>query len=100
MERGAQGARQQDQGAAHFPFPFLNVAVTEVADFTLTTQVGLDPEQTPPLQPRKVELFLDGVAVSVTTSPVQNGSAQSRPQLIPEGLLVTVPGPDFVTVTG
>jgi hypothetical protein len=81
----------------HFPFPFLNVPKTEVAAVMLTTQVRADPEQPPPLQPVKVEPFF-GVAVRVTTVPLAYASEQSGPQLMPDGVLVTVPGPDSAAV--
>jgi hypothetical protein len=45
-----------------------------------------------PLQPAKVEPFA-GVAVNVTTWPLLNDEKQVVPQLIPSGLLVTVPDP-------
>jgi hypothetical protein len=45
-----------------------------------------------PVQPLKVEP-LAGAAVSVTTVPLEYVSLQSPPQLIPEGLDVTVPLP-------
>jgi len=45
-----------------------------------------------PLQPAKMEP-LAGVAVSVTTVPLAYDSKQSVPQVIPGGLLVTVPLP-------
>src|SRR5436190_1720643 len=68
-----------------------NVAVTEVAAFTVTMQVP-EPEQPPPLQPVKVELA-SGVAVKVTAVPVANGAAHVAPQAMPAGLLATVPAP-------
>jgi hypothetical protein len=45
-----------------------------------------------PLQPAKVEPEA-GVAVSVTVVPLLNAAEQVLPQLIPAGLLVTVPFP-------
>lgn len=50
------------------------------------------PEQAPD-QPLKVELAF-GFAVSVTEVPLANCALQAEPQLIPAGLLVTVPPPD------
>src|SRR5437879_556127 len=73
-----------------------NVAVTEVAAFTVTMQVPV-PEQ-PPLQPVKVELA-SGVAVRVTAVPTVNEAEQAAPQEIPEGALLTVPLPVPVLVT-
>ena len=83
---------------SHFPFPFLNAAATAVAAFTLTTQVEEDPEQ-PPLQPVKETPFLFGVAVSVSSVPWGYVAEQSERQLIPAGVLVTVPGPEVATVS-
>src|SRR5216117_2790271 len=74
-----------------------NVAVTEVAAFTVTMQVPV-PEQPPPLQPVKVELA-SGVAVKVTAVPVANGAEHVAPQAITAGLLVTVPAPAPALVT-
>src|SRR5438034_110679 len=68
-----------------------NVAVTEVAAFTVTMQVPV-PEQPPPLQPVKVELA-SGVAVKVTAVPLANGAEHVAPQAMPAGLLATVPAP-------
>ena len=45
-----------------------------------------------PLQPAKVELA-EGVAVNVMEVPMLNGALQAVPQLMPAGLLVTVPLP-------
>jgi hypothetical protein len=63
----------------------------------LTVQVGLVPEQSP-LQPPNV-LPESGVAVKVTLVPPAEAVAQMEPQLIPDGLLVTVPDPDLVTLS-
>src|SRR5436309_2459064 len=68
-----------------------NVAVTEVAAFSVTMQVPV-PEQPPPLQPEKVELAV-GVAVKVTAVPLVNGAEHVAPQAMPAGLLATVPAP-------
>jgi hypothetical protein len=74
------------------------VAVTATALFPSTVH-GPVPEHVP-LQPAKVEPAA-GVAVSVTRVPPGYVPLQALPQLIPEGLLVTVPlpFPDFVTLT-
>jgi len=45
-----------------------------------------------PLQPVKVE-FVPGAAVSVTEVPLLKGAEQVLPQLIPGGMLATVPLP-------
>lgn len=68
----------------------LNVAVTAVLPVNVTWQVPV-PLQAP-LQPANVE-FVPGVAVSVTLVPEAKFALQTVPQLIPEGLLVTVPVP-------
>ena len=68
----------------------MNVAPTEVAAFMVTLQVDV-PLQAP-VQPAKVE-FGAGAAVSVTAVPGAKPAAQVVPQLMPAGLLVTVPVP-------
>jgi hypothetical protein len=65
--------------------------------FIDTLHVGLDPLQAPP-HPANVELGA-GFAVSVTLVPSVYGAMQSLPQLIPAGLLVTMPLPVPVFVT-
>jgi hypothetical protein len=45
-----------------------------------------------PVQPAKIELPA-GVAVIATTAPEENAALHVAPQLIPAGLLVTVPLP-------
>src|SRR5439155_443613 len=69
----------------------VNVAVTVVAALRVTVQVP-GPEQPPPLQPLKVEPPA-GAAVSVTAVPLAKLAAQVAPQVMPAGLLVTVPAP-------
>ena len=69
----------------------MKVAVTVVAAVSVTVQDPV-PLHPPPLQPPKAELAL-GAAVSVTTVPLAKLAAQVVPQLIPAGLLVTVPEP-------
>jgi hypothetical protein len=68
----------------------VNVAVTAAAAFIVTVH-GPVPVQAP-LQPVKAEPAL-GVAVRVTTVPLTKSAAHVAPQLIPAGLLVTVPVP-------
>src|SRR5206468_7160643 len=75
-----------------------NVAVTEVAAFSVTIQVPV-PEQPPPLQPEKVEPAV-GVAVKVTAVPLANGAEHVAPQAMPDGLLVTVPAAAPALLTG
>jgi hypothetical protein len=74
----------------------VNVAPTEVAAFMVTLQVDV-PLQAP-VQPAKVELGA-GAAVSVTAVPGAKPAAQVAPQLMPAGLLVTVPVPVPEAVT-
>src|SRR2546425_926624 len=69
----------------------VNVAVTAVAALRVTVQAP-GPEQPPPLQPLKVEPAA-GAAVSVTAVPLAKLAAQVAPQVMPAGLLVTVPAP-------
>src|SRR5213592_1808343 len=69
----------------------VNVAVTVVAALTVTVQAP-GPEQPPPLQPLKVEPAA-GAAVSVTAVPLAKLAAQVAPQVMPAGLLVTLPAP-------
>ena len=52
----------------------------------------------PPLQPAKADPGC-ATAVSVTTVPVGYLAVQSAPQLIPTGLLVTVPLPVPARIT-
>jgi hypothetical protein len=74
------------------------LAVTAVGAARVTTQVPV-PVQ-PPLQPAKTEPAA-GVAVSVTVLPAEYEAEHALPQLIPAGLLVTVPvpAPPLVTVS-
>src|SRR5436309_2671942 len=69
----------------------VKVAVTVVAPETVTTHVPV-PEHPPPLQPVKVEPAA-GAAVSVTAVPLVKLAEQVTPQVIPAGVLVTVPMP-------
>ena len=77
----------------------LKVAVTVRLDEMATRQVPV-PEQPPPLQPANTDPEA-GVAVKVTVVPLENSREQVVPQLIPLGLLTTVPEPvpDFRTVS-
>ena len=69
----------------------MKVAVTVRAWLMVTVQVPV-PEQVSPLQPAKLDPAL-AVAVSVTLVPVANVLEQAAVQLMPVGLLVTVPPP-------
>src|SRR3989475_4666882 len=69
----------------------VKVAVTGVAALGVTVQAP-GPEQPPPVQPLKVEPPA-GAAVSVTAVPLAKLAAQVAPQVMPAGLLVTVPAP-------
>ena len=77
----------------------MKVAVTVRAWLMVTVQVPV-PEQPSPLQPAKFEPAL-AVAVSVTLVPVANVFEQALVQLMPIGLLVTVPlpAPERLTVS-
>jgi len=67
------------------------VAVTFSLALSVTTQVGL-LAQPPPAQPAKDELAA-AVAVRVTIVPGSKVALQVVPQLMPEGLLETLPLP-------
>jgi hypothetical protein len=77
----------------------VNAAFTDIVPLTLTVH-GPVPVQPPPLQPVKDEPAA-GAAVSVTDVPAVTDSVQSEPQLMPAGLLTTVPVPvpDLVAVS-
>jgi len=74
----------------------LNVAVTDVLALTVTRHEAV-PVQAPD-QPAKVDPAA-ATAVSVTTVPLANPALHLVPQLIPLGLLVTVPPPVPARVT-
>ena len=78
----------------------VNVAVTLRAWVRLTVQVPV-PLHPSPLQPVKVEPRA-AVAVRVTLVPKSKAALHVVPQLIPAGLLVTVPlpVPAWLTVRG
>jgi hypothetical protein len=68
----------------------VNVAVTEFAPVNVTLQVFVPVHA--PDQPANVEVAL-GAAVSVTIVPLVKLVLHVDPQLMPAGLLVTVPPP-------
>ena len=68
----------------------MNVAVTRVLVVRFTVHVGVAVHGLD--QPANVEPA-PGVAVSVTDVPLANVALHVVPQLMPEGLLVTVPAP-------
>src|SRR3989475_5904382 len=69
----------------------VKVGVTVVAALRVRVQAP-GPEQPPPLQPLTVEPPA-GAAVSVTAVPLAKLAAQVAPQVMPAGLLVTLPAP-------
>lgn len=72
------------------PEATLKVAVTEAAAESVTLQVAV-PVQAPD-HPANVEPE-PGAAVKVTVVPLENVALQVVPQLMPAGVLVTVPAP-------
>jgi len=74
------------------------VAVTDVLALRFTVHAPL-PEHPPPLQPENTEP-LAAAAVRVTLVPLEKLAEQVLPQLIPAGVLLTVPPPvpDLATV--
>ena len=74
---------------------WVNVADTDCGEFIVTVQPAL-PLQAPP-QPVKIQP-LAGVAVKVTFVPLENPALHVDGQLMPAGLLVTVPLPVTLTV--
>ena len=75
----------------------VNVAVTFCAAFMVTVHVPV-PLHPPPDQPVKVEVA-SGVAARVTNVPLLYEEEQVEPQVMPDGLLVTVPVPVPAFVT-
>jgi hypothetical protein len=74
----------------------VKVAVTDLAASIVTMQLPVPVH--PPDHPVKLE-SKEGVAVSVTVAPLLNEEEQVMPQLIPAGLLSTVPVPVPAFVT-
>ena len=75
----------------------LKVAVTLWVLLIVTLQVSEVPLQAPP-QPANTTFLLDGLAVRVTVLPVLKLAEHSVPQLMPLGLLLTLPEPLFTTL--
>ncbi|PYX86284.1 MAG: hypothetical protein DMG68_15890 [Acidobacteria bacterium] len=73
------------------------VAVTDTVEFTATVQVSVVPEQAP-LHPAKPTPG-PGATVSVTDVPLGKVALHVVPQLIPPGVLLTVPFPPPAKVT-
>ena len=72
------------------PEGVLNVAVTDVSAVSVRLHVPVSVQA--PDHPVNVEPVL-GVAVRVTDVPLAKLALQVAPQLMPDGLLVTVPVP-------
>jgi hypothetical protein len=79
------------------PLLGLKVAVTVMLELSVTVQLPV-PEHPPPLQPENTERSL-ATAVRLTCVPPGKLAEQVVPQVMPAGLLLTVPlpVPDFVT---
>jgi hypothetical protein len=84
-----------------------NVAVIAWTSVIGTTHVRFDPHAAGTVPPQPPNVAFEPActaAVSVTFDPSENAEEQSAPQLIPAGLLVTVPdcaaGPCLITVSG
>ena len=75
----------------------MKLAVTAFAAVMVTLQVPI-PEHPLPLQPANLE-FADGEAAKVTTVLLPKDAKQVEPQVMPAGLLVTVPLPAPVLLT-
>lgn len=71
--------------------------MTDCGALSVTVQLGVVPLQTPP-HPTKTAPDA-GVAVRVTLVPVANDATHAVPQVMPDGVETTVPGPERVTVT-
>ena len=78
--------------------PNVKLAETDAAVVRVTVQVLSLPEHPLPLHPLKVEPS-DGEAVKVTVVLASKEAEQVEPQVIPAGLLVTVPLPAPVLLT-
>ena len=76
----------------------LNVALTDCAPLMMIVQLAV-PLHPPPLHPAKAKPAA-GAADSITLVPLLKLALQVGGQLIPPGLLATVPEPDTLTVSG
>ena len=84
------------EAGASEKFEALNVAVTDLAAFTVSVHASV-PAQAP-VQPEKAEPAA-AVAVSVNIVPPAKLAEHVAPQLIPGGVLVTVPLPVPISAT-
>ena len=75
----------------------MKVAVTLWFVLIVTLQVRAVPLHAP-VQPANTTFLLDGLAVRVTLLPLLKLAEHSVPQLMPLGLLVTLPEPLFTTL--
>lgn len=82
--------------ATERPTAGAKTAMTEASEFIATEQVPV-PAQAAPLHPIKVEPAA-AVAVRFTTAPALKRAEQVVPQLIPDGVLLTVPDPEPLRV--
>jgi hypothetical protein len=75
----------------------LNAAAAVAALLRTSVHVPEDPEHAPDHPPKETPEL--GVALRVTVVPLVNVAVQVEPQLMPAGLLVTVPAPVLDTVS-
>ena len=74
----------------------MNVALTDASELSITLHAPVPLHA--PDQPAKVEPA-PGAELSVTVVPLAKLAPQVDPQLMPAGLLVTVPAPEPPVVT-
>ena len=87
---GERGEKLNSAFGTTVPPPDVNEAVTERSPDSCTWQVPVPLHA--PLHPPNTEP-LAGVAASVTHCPSAKEAVQTEPQLMPAGVLVTVPDP-------